>query len=601
MSDGIKTRQVRKDIKVLDKAVTASAHMKRAYVRTSDSAGQTQQQGHADPAEYAENKVLHGADRAAHATVFQMKRQGGKTVNRVKGKCRTAKVAGQIEQELAEGEKDCQKKGRMIKAAQTKEREQPARQGAGQKAERPIAVGKEAQHKAVGKRGGGMREQPKRGIKTAGQGKETVRATKKAGQAVKPSAKREAKAVRKSVKTAERTARTVAKTRRQAARAARKASERAARSARLAVKETRRAIRATAKLAISTAKAAIVGAKALVSAIAAGGWAVILILVIVILFGAALGMMGGGNSGTVSPVSAEVEAYGAAIQKYASQYGIGEYAELVKAVMMQESGGKGKDPMQSSQCPYNKRYPRKPNGITDPDYSIACGVQALEAALQESGTESPIDMEHIKLALQGYNYGNGYIPWAKKNYGGDTAANAAEFSDMMAGKMGWGSYGDKQYVPHVLRYYALGRIPAGIGNQAIVHAALTQEGNGGAAYWSWYGFESRVEWCACFVSWCANECGYLDSGAIPKFSLCSDGAQWFVSMGQFQDGSYVPAAGDIIFFDWKNDGRIDHVGIVEDVRDGAVHTIEGNSKDKVARRSYPIGDPRIHGYGVPAY
>lgn len=55
-------------------------------------------------------------------------------------------------------------------------------------------------------------------------------------------------------------------------------------------------------------------------------------------------------------------------------------------------------------------------------------------------------MEHIKLALQGYNYGNGYISWAKSRYGGYSIANAMEFSDMKAQEMGWGSYGDKQYV-----------------------------------------------------------------------------------------------------------------------------------------------------------
>ena len=76
-------------------------------------------------------------------------------------------------------------------------------------------------------------------------------------------------------------------------------------------------------------------------------------------------------------------------------------------------------------------------------------------------------MENIKLALQSYNYGNGYLEWAKAR-GGYTLANAAEFSDMMAQRMGWSSYGDKQYVPHVLQYYAFGRIPTGIGNQAIV-------------------------------------------------------------------------------------------------------------------------------------
>ena len=88
-------------------------------------------------------------------------------------------------------------------------------------------------------------------------------------------------------------------------------------------------------------------------------------------------------------------------------------------------------------------------------------------------------MNHIKLALQGYNYGNGYISWAKENYGGYTYANAVEFSEMMAERNGWSSYGDKEYVSHVLRYYVFGRIPTGTGSQAIVQVALTQEGNGG--------------------------------------------------------------------------------------------------------------------------
>ena len=95
-----------------------------------------------------------------------------------------------------------------------------------------------------------------------------------------------------------------------------------------------------------------------------------------------------------------------------------------------------------------------------------------------------------------------------------------------------------------------------------------------------------------------EQCGYIESGAMPKFSLCSDGAKWFQSKGQFKDGSYVPAAGDIIFFDWEDDGSIDHVGIVESVGKGNVNTVEGNSGDKVKRCSYPIGDSEIYGYGT---
>lgn len=142
----------------------------------------------------------------------------------------------------------------------------------------------------------------------------------------------------------------------------------------------------------------------------------------------------------------------------------------------------------------------------------------------------------------------------------------------------------------------------GTGDGEIVTIALSQLGNvGGQPYWSWYGFPSRVEWCACFVSWCANECGYIDAGVIPSFSLCSDGSDWFKARSQWQERDYEPCAGDIIFFDWGGDGVPDHVGIVEKTEGGTVYTVEGNSGDACRENSYPVGDARIYGYGVPMY
>ncbi len=88
--------------------------------------------------------------------------------------------------------------------------------------------------------------------------------------------------------------------------------------------------------------------------------------------------------------------------------------------------------------------PHEPNGIKDPEYSIECGVQELKAALVSVEVENPIDLERIKLALQGYNFGNGYISWAKTNYGGYSYANAVEFSAMQAQRLGWEKYGDTQ-------------------------------------------------------------------------------------------------------------------------------------------------------------
>ena len=135
------------------------------------------------------------------------------------------------------------------------------------------------------------------------------------------------------------------------------------------------------------------------------------------------------------------------------------------------------------------------------------------------------------------------------------------------------------------------------GNQAVIDIAKAQVGNvGGSPYWEWYGFESRVEWCACFVSWCYNQTGISE----PHFSACQlQGIPWFVSHGQWADRGYSNIApGDAIFFDWDNDGRADHVGLVIGKDDDRVYTVEGNSGDACKIRSYSLDYNCIKGYGL---
>lgn len=139
------------------------------------------------------------------------------------------------------------------------------------------------------------------------------------------------------------------------------------------------------------------------------------------------------------------------------------------------------------------------------------------------------------------------------------------------------------------------------GSGDLVAVALSQVGQvGGEPYWSWYGFGSRVEWCACFVSWCAGQCGLLENGVIPKFASCGAGVNWFQSRGQWLDGSATPEPGMVIFFKWYGSDSLiaDHVGIVERVENGRVYTIEGNSDNMVRQNSYPVGYGEIKGYGV---
>ena len=386
----------------------------------------------------------------------------------------------------------------------------------------------------------------------------------------------------------------------------RRAAKQAAKKAALQTSDGIRRIQKTARAGENTFKAARaaveVVAKTVQSMIAALGAAgAVMVLLLVIMVGIIGGAAFSGNSESNEALSQEVLSYAATIQKYANQYGIPEYVSVIQAIMMQESGGRGTDPMQSSECPYNTRYSNSPNAIQDADYSIQVGIQYYADCLREAGCTSPQDMDKLKLSLQGYNYGNGYITWAIQKYGGYSAENALQFSNEQAASHGWSAYGDPEYVPHVLRYYSSGGLFAGLfgGNGQIVSVALTQLGNqGGQKFWSWYGFDSHVAWCACFASWCGDQAGLIESGKMPKFSLCDDGIAWFQSKGKWKSRGYSPAPGTLIFFDWNGDGTSDHVGIVEKTEGSTVYTVEGNSSDAVNQRSYDINNGTIMGYGI---
>ena len=588
----IKTRDaVKGTIKTIDKAAVASERMKSAYAKTKDKAEQGYYADESSATEYAADRVSCASERVTEEGVHQFNKQGQKSIQT------TQENIGKTKDKIADF-----KQKRAAKAAE-------------QRMERNMSE----QHGLQIRHGTASRsaapDMPQSGksqlIKTRQQSRKTIKTTaRNAEKAVKSTAKGSVKTAERGVKTAQatskatiKTAEQTAKATKEAAKASAKAAQKAAQAAKATAKATAEATKTAVRATIAAVKVIIAGTKALISALIAGGWVSVVIILIVVLLGCAVSLFGGGGgSNAYTPVSAEVEAYEPLIQKYAKQYGIPEYVELIKAVMMQESGGRGLDPMQAAEGSFNTRYPHEPNGIQDPEYSIQCGVQELKAALISAEVENPIDMEHIKLALQGYNFGNGYISWAKTNYGGYSYANAVEFSTMQAQRLGWESYGDTQYPAHVLRYYPYGRAFTSGGNQAIVEVALTQLGNeGGQPYWSWYGFDGRVEWCACFVSWCADQCGYLDSGIVPKFAGCVDGANWFKGNGQWQDRNYEPTAGTIIFFNWENDGETDHVGIVEKCENGVVYTVEGNSGDACRQNQYSVGSSSIYGYGIPAY
>ena len=166
-------------------------------------------------------------------------------------------------------------------------------------------------------------------------------------------------------------------------------------------------------------------------------------------------------------INSACESYRSDVEQVAAKYDMSAYVDLILALMMQESSGQGTDPMQSSEGAYNTQYPQQPNGITDPSYSISCGIQELKYALNKAGVTGPDDLDHIRLALQGYNFGadvyfnylekNGITFWSvesseafAKIASGETARSEADPLYTTAGP--W-DYGDQHYPEHVLRYY----------------------------------------------------------------------------------------------------------------------------------------------------
>ena len=215
---------------------------------------------------------------------------------------------------------------------------------------------------------------------------------------------------------------------------------------------TRPAIQTSAKFisaSFNVVKKTIGGINALLSF----GTGVILVVITTLFIGtfSVLAQDGGSNS-IIQPLSPEVIAYEETITRYAEENGIEDYVPILEAIMMQESRGLGNDPMQCSESAFNTKYERVPNGIIDPEYSIECGVKTFADCLNRANVKDKSDTDHLYLAIQGYNYGNGYIEWAIGNFGSYSKYNAQLFSDDMKEKLSTLTYGDPEYVDHVMQY-----------------------------------------------------------------------------------------------------------------------------------------------------
>ncbi len=409
------------------------------------------------------------------------------------------------------------------------------------------------------------------------------------------------KSTQASAKTAQQAAKTTYRTARATAQAAKVFTEKAVVAA-----------KATGKFLVSSVKAAIAGAKALVSAIAAGGWVAIFAVVIICLIGMIVGSSFGiffssedtGGTQTMQEVVREIN------DEYMEQ--LDDIKASVEHDELEMSGARAVWPevlaiyaVKTTTDPDN---PQEVASITDEKIEL---LRDIFWQMNEIDHETD-DVTEMELVETDDGNGNIVEDWQEvtKTYlcitvGHKTAEEMAEelgFNDNQMEQL------EELLADENSSLWTMVLYGINASDDMIVAVALSQVGNmGGEPYWSWYGFGSRVEWCACFVSWCANECGYIDAGVIPKFAGCVNGVNWFRERGQWVDNSAEPTPGMIIFFDWDDpdeggqDGLSDHVGIVEKVENGRVYTVEGNSGDSCRQRSYPLGHYQILGYAIPAY
>ncbi|GAA6420053.1 lysozyme family protein [Clostridia bacterium UC5.1-2G4] len=569
MSKDIKTKNTIKDIKAIDKAAVAGERIRNVTTKTKDRIEESTDTQYSSPHEYATTQVSSHAEHFVNKAAIEAKIQTQQVSRYARDKIKTRKE---------------QKEGLLSDPSSveptTKSNISKSRTGAAS-AER--AKSDELQPASSKIK---TKEPIQKDIKT------TDRRSRKS---VKRTDKKSVKTLTRSGSPIKESSKATVKTSQELAKQSAIKSAKTTKESYHTMKTIGRKSYSAVKKTTNATRHAIQATKTAITFLYSIGWIAILVILLIALIGGIF-MTGSSNSGEGNQLSPEVIAHTSTLQKYADEYEIPHFLNALQAIMMQESGGKGNDPMQSSECAFNTKFPNTPNGITDPDYSIKVGVQNFAECLKQAKCTDPLDIPSLSLALQGYNFGNGYIAWALKNFGAYSQGNAKVFSDDQARKHGWSSYGDPEYVPHVLRYYQFAGL--GTSNSKLVNIASSQIGNhGGTPYWSWYGYKERVEWCACFVSWVAYQSGDLDV-TIPKFAAVVDGVKWYKDKGQWQDRRYIPKSGDIIFFDWEVDGTPDHVGIVEKSENGIVYTIEGNSNDQCRQNTYVIDSKVVYGYGV---
>ena len=563
MEKTIKTREVIKDIKTLEKKPVLAGALKdtsiksRAEVQEQSSGVVGQKPQHRSPNAYAENKAEQGAKDIAIGTSKGARAISEKVVE--KGK-------KEFTERLA---KDYTKQHTSTQVAQ--------------------------------KTASGARQSTaaKQGVIKAKQA--TAQSTK---LAAKNTIKGSGKTVKTGSKVAVKTSQSAAHGAKAAAKGAQIAARGAAQAAQVTAKTAAVVAKATAKAIVAFVKMAIAAIQSLVAAIAAGGWVAVVIVVIILLVGLVAGsafgiFFAGGDMGDGNPTLRQVisETNGEYVEKIEQIKRDNPHDELVR------SGSQTRWPdVLAIFAVRTTTNPDEPLDVVTMDErrqqlmrNIFWDMNSLETRIEEREFTEIIAMEQDDGTIVEET-----VTTTRRTL---YITQKVKSVDQMATVYGFSSKQKDLLLELLSPAYnstwqaVLYGIHSGAGD--IVEIAATQIGNvGGQPYWSWYGFNSRVEWCACFVSWCANEAGYIESGMVPKFSYCPTGANWFRDAGRWHGRGYVPNPGDIIFFDWEGDGITDHVGIVESSDGSNVYTIEGNSGDMCRRCTYSVNSSVIYGYGV---
>lgn len=601
----IKTKESVKDIKVLDKAAVASERMKTALIRSKDQMQNLMDDGQVSPSEYAEDKLRYAAEDVADRVGHDVSSGAKKAVNKGKEAYREHRE----EKRIQKNEERVRKyEEELRRSAQTST---PQQNAARDTAKKNVETQRANTHI--------KRNQT---IKTAERTEHTIKqSARSAGkQTVKAGAKGTVKSTEKAVKTAEKTSKAAIKTAEATAKATQKAAEATAKAAQKAAEIARQTAILAYKAAVAAAKAIAAAIKAiaaaikeLIAAIAAGGWVAVVVVVVICLVALIVGSCFGiffssedknDGSQTMREVVVEIN------QDYQNQL------DTIKANNpyddLEMSGSRAVWPevlsvyaVKTTTDPDN---PQEVASVTEEKKQLLTDI-FWEMNDISYRTETDTETEIIES-----DDGNGnileetvevtkttlYITVSHKT--AEQMSDQYRFSDDQDSQLEELLNVDNSMWLAVL-YGIYGS------DDMIVQVALSQIGNvGGEPYWSWYGFGSRVEWCACFVSWCADQCGYIETGVIPKYAGCVNGVQWFKDRDQWADNSVEPTPGMIIFFDWDNkgssgpqDGLSDHTGIVERVENGIVYTVEGNSGNSCAERHYSVGFYEILGYGIPAY